>query len=264
MKVRTFCFFAILWCFSCSPGPKKVSGPSHLEYRIDSLVLGTAEEDGLDFFVEDIYIEDSSTLGRAIQKQIQEHLVQNNVNFDDEFQTYQSLFIGLKNERGSLENDGFADLSPWELNQGVKVYLNENGLFGLQSYHSSYTGGAHPNTYSSCLLFRLSDGAELQIDSLLMPGEKEAFTSLAEAKFRLQNQMGEKENLNDAGYWFEGNNFHLSNHIRYQKEGLSIYYNPYEIGPYSMGPIEIFIPYNEVVEIIRPEYRFNTGDNISA
>ena len=36
-------------------------------------------------------------------------------------------------------------------------------------------------------------------------------------------------------------------------KGVHYVYNQYEIAPYSMGPIEITIPFEEVLSIIIPE-----------
>lgn len=256
MFQRRFYFLLLLAFVSCQTEPEKPLGPEKLNYSMDTLLLGDAETAGISFQVEQIIIEDSLEVAQTIQAQIQEHLVQNNVNFDEEFQTYQALFESLQKEREALKEGGYESPAPWDLQQGVEVFLNQNGLFGLRSYHSSYTGGAHPNYYRSSLLYRLSDGAELKLDSIVQHGELEKLSALAEAKLRLTYSLEENATINSAGFWFEENTFRLSSQFSYQPQGLSIYYNPYEIGPYSMGMIEIFIPYGEISDLIRPEYRF--------
>lgn len=254
--MRYWTFLLFLGLISCSEQVEKRVGPDSLSYKTDTLLMGDQLADGIHFQVEDLVILDSNEQGLKVAGQIKEHLVQNNVNFDEEFQSYQSLFESLKTERQTLSKGGYDNPAPWDLQQGIEVFVNENGLFGVHSFHSSYTGGAHSNYYRSSLLFRLSDGQELKLDSILSEGSLHQLNSLAEAKLRAQKGLDEKDPINTAGFWFKDSQFHLSEQFTYQKEGLTLFYNPYEIGPYSMGMVEIFIPYVEIHEMIRPEYRF--------
>lgn len=264
MKVRSFTFLLLSLIVACNSEPPQKLGAQELSFAVDTLILGKAENGGIDFYVEDLQIIDSSEVGKAVNIQVREHLVQNNVNFGQEFETYQSLYRSLKEEREQLEADGFEESAAWDLSQGVEVYLNQEGLFGINSFHSAYTGGAHANSYRSSLLFRLIDGAELKLDSILIPGSKDQIAAKFEAKLRLQYEVGEKESLNEAGFWFAENQFRLSEQFIYKPEGISIYYNSYEIGPYAMGLIEVFLPYEQVVDLIRPEYQFEAPLELDA
>lgn len=263
MIARSLTFLSIFLLFACNQKQKEITGPRELHYEMDTISFGS-EKKGVLFLIEDIRILDTVVPAPTVQKQIEEHLVASNVNFNQEFRSYEALYESMLNERKSFAADGFESPVPWELQQGLKVYLNENGLFGLQSKHMSYTGGAHPNYFISSLLFRLKDGAEMRLDSILLPGEKDRLSTLAEVSLKQQYQVGENEELSAKGFWFEKDEFFLSPTFLYGPEGFTIIYNPYDIAPYSMGSIEIFIPYSQVHEIIRPEYRFESESQLNS
>ncbi len=63
--------------------------------------------------------------------------------------------------------------------------------------------------------------------------------------------------LNDAGYWFDKNNFELNDNFLIKKNGLLFVFNPYEIAAYVYGAIEVFIPYKEIKDLIKDDSVLN-------
>lgn len=47
-------------------------------------------------------------------------------------------------------------------------------------------------------------------------------------------------------------NFEASNNIRMDEDGLTFVYNPYEIGPYSEGVIEVTVKADEMLPLLTP------------
>ena len=81
--------------------------------------------------------------------------------------------------------------------------------------------------------------------------DKQQLTGLAEKKFREMKNMGETDSLKDAGFWFDGNKFALSENFGVTETGLLFFYNPYEIAPWAMGSTELEIPFEEIQTLLK-------------
>lgn len=113
---------------------------------------------------------------------------------------------------------------------------------------SSYLGGAHPNYYISFLNYNLHTQKEVFIEELIT--DKTAFMKLGEQKF-LEARISEYEQQ-DARMedFFFGEGYHLPENFAIKKEGIFLYYNPYEAAPYVLGPTEYLIPYSDLKGMI--------------
>jgi hypothetical protein len=104
-----------------------------------------------------------------------------------------------------------------------------------------YEGGAHGNFGKYCFTIIKKDGHKASWDELV--GNKKEFLATAEAEFRKQSGIGENERFYDI-YRFKDNTFHVNNNFLFDSEGVTFFYNPYEIAPYSAGLIELRLPYS--------------------
>jgi hypothetical protein len=66
--------------------------------------------------------------------------------------------------------------------------------------------------------------------------------------------LADDADLKQAGFSFPGGNFALPENFGFASDGLIFYYNSYDIAPYYFGPTEVRIPYQEVRELLRPEF----------
>jgi hypothetical protein len=53
------------------------------------------------------------------------------------------------------------------------------------------------------------------------------------------------------GYTFPEDRFALNDNYGFSREGISFFFNSYEIAPYVMGPTEVLIPYDRIREWIK-------------
>jgi hypothetical protein len=247
--------------FACNKPAEVKAGPQFLACFVDTInyeLLDSNDNIYLYFSVENLTITDSSLIAVNINRQVNKSLVANNVSFNAEINSYQELFDSTKAEYLRLKKSALPPQQAWEISQAITLSLNQNGLFAYQSEHRTFTGGAHANTFYASQLFRLRDGALLNLDSLLITEEKLRFSEYAEALFRQKYNLSESNDLNATGFWFEHNNFSLPQVFTYNHEGLLLLYNPYEIGPYTMGPITVLIPYPSLLPFLKPNYHLST------
>lgn len=248
-------FFALYACEG--PKPKPV-GPQSLDFRIDTIqkVATLAKgESYFDFFIEDLKIDTkNNALIQAINDSIQARLLSGNINFSGQVDSYQALFDSICAEYQRLLKSDYPPYSAWDLSQSIKVAHNGDGLFSLESTHGAFTGGAHPNVYSSSQLIRLNDGQYLNLDSIIKASKMSELLALGESFFRNEYRIGETASLNEEGFWFEEDRFRFPEVFTLDTAGLHFHYNTYDIAPYAMGHFFIDIPASYLHDFLKPQY----------
>jgi hypothetical protein len=81
---------------------------------------------------------------------------------------------------------------------------------------------------------------------------REIVKSLLVKKFRSAYQLKNDENLTD--YLFE-NDIPITDNFYLTSKGIGFNYNPYEIGPYALGSVSLYIPFSELDPCLNPEFR---------
>ena len=128
-----------------------------------------------------------------------------------------------------------------------------NNIPSLWSYAMDvyeYTGGAHGNRYLLIQNYDLQTGDAVSEQDLFIDDYYEQLkTLLLEALIAQTDEAETKKDLRRLGYSVvdvvPNENFYVT------PEGITYVYNPYEIAPYAMGCIEIFLSWETVRPLIR-------------
>lgn len=108
----------------------------------------------------------------------------------------------------------------------------------------SYTGGAHGSTARTGLCFSLTDGSRVLENDLFKPGYKETLDKLLRARLESKAKSeGFADSIFNRDIEANGN-FYIS------PEGVNYIYGQYEIGPYSLGIIELDLSWDELEPIL--------------
>ncbi|MBN8587091.1 MAG: DUF3298 domain-containing protein [Rhodothermia bacterium] len=155
--------------------------------------------------------------------------------------TLQEVAAQFKNSYTEFRKE-FPDASPMGWNMDIKTkVLQTQPITSLSILSYSFMGGAHPNTYLRLLNFD-AQGNYLEPKKHITDATK--FQAALEKNFRKAREIPEGQTWQDAGL-FE-NTLHLPNEMAFTKEGLHVYYNPYEVAAYVYGPTEFTIPYADL------------------
>lgn len=146
------------------------------------------------------------------------------------------------------DSDGM-DMYRWTMEVGFEI-VEKKDFVCLSSGAWSYTGGAHGNGGSSYDYFLKETGESIEIDYFVV--NMEGLLEIAEEHFREQQQIDEGISLNEVGFWFEDDVFHLSQNFYFSGNEMTFIYNSYEIAPYAAGAIELNVPLDELNGIVRP------------
>ncbi len=188
--------------------------------------------------------ETDSALGE-IQKKIDE-LVAQPVITEEKFDSFEQTAKHFIAEYQNFVREFPDTKQSWEVKRTTKIVFNRIPILSFQHEDFSYTGGAHPNTMIKYYNFKTTTGELLKLDQIINAEKLPDLLTLAESEFRKSAQIDKNKSLEEAGFWFDNNQFYLPDNYLITKEGLKFLFNSYEVAPYSMGQIEFEIPYDKL------------------
>ncbi len=141
----------------------------------------------------------------------------------------------------------------WSYDINTSVYANEFHVLSLALECYSYSGGAHGLPYETRLNFDLRTGERIRLEDILVPDYQAILKADALKYLKLSMQGTVTDRLSDLGLSITQEEFALPENFYLSQAGLSFIYNPYEIGPYAMGFVEVFLPAKVVRKAMRAD-----------
>ena len=154
----------------------------------------------------------------------------------------ENLFqMAIEEVEHSIAND--YPIRVYEAYTDYVVTYNQNCVISLYFDQYVYTGGAHGSTERTSDTWDLQSEDELELSEILpVPDYKDIL--IQQIIEQIQHNISEGNNYYFEDYsslvreQFNVQNFYLS------EEGLVLYFQQYEIGPYSSGILTFTIPYS--------------------
>lgn len=109
---------------------------------------------------------------------------------------------------------------------------------------SSYTGGAHGMYGIECHTYALKEGYEITTADLFGTERLPALTEAIRQKIQANYDADNDQQLIERGFFPEY--IAPTENFRISEEGITFYYNPYEIGCYALGPVEVSLSREEM------------------
>ncbi|MCH6573993.1 MAG: DUF3298 and DUF4163 domain-containing protein [Bacteroidetes bacterium] len=196
-------------------------------------------------------LPDLSTMEK-INSKIQKELLRpigrekNNRNFEELMQNFIDEYKNFKKEFPEAQQE-------WEIERKAVNNFNDDNILSCTFSEYSYLGGAHPNTFLTITNFNLKSGEIIILSDILIDRFLNELNNIAEPIFRKEKELTEDINLTEAGFWFDNDKFSVNNNFTIGKDGLTFFYNNYEITAYAYGPTELFIPYKSIKKLIKPD-----------
>jgi len=116
-------------------------------------------------------------------------------------------------------------------------------IVSIRLDNDSFTGGAHPNSYTSSLLFDLGSGQF--IDPTQIAESPESFRVgaaellLAQAESLEVSTQFFPEYADTIAHWNEGT-------VLFDEAGMTVFFSRFELGPYAMGSVELRLDYAQL------------------
>jgi uncharacterized protein YecT (DUF1311 family) len=131
---------------------------------------------------------------------------------------------------------------------------NDEAMFAVAFAHGSYTGGAHPNTYSRTFNFLMPDGVEVELPELFTARGVKLISDLAIE--RLTDDLS-AHHVSDADWIKRGAGPNGRNFRSFilQPDELALVFDAYQVAAYVAGPQDVTIPLAKLKGTLRADPR---------
>lgn len=142
---------------------------------------------------------------------------------------------------------------PWRYERRIEVLGDTLGVLSLAVSEIGFTGGAHPANEVRFVMFDTHTGRKLRLADLMRDGTRDSLAAIGERAFRRVRKLPDDRPINDAGFWFEGGEFRLTDNVAVTRDGLLFYFNDYEVGPHALGSTQFVLPWQDVRPLVQPD-----------
>lgn len=140
----------------------------------------------------------------------------------------------------------------WQAEQGYALHRPDPNVITVAMTFWAFTGGAHGYGSTSCTLVDLRSGKAVSPADVFAPGTPWLQEVVAIVGADLKKQFVENPGFEDALQPTKlTKTVNGSEHFCWQADKLQIYFNQYEVGPYSAGPYTVDIPYSRLKPLLR-------------
>lgn len=171
---------------------------------------------------------------------------------DNYTEEYRELGNQYYEDIGNLEGDNQPSWYWYELQKSNEILFEDEKILSYSVQHADYTGGAHGSLNVLYYTIDLNELTTVTEESIFKPNYYKFLTTKIIKNLMKNYNVDTPEELLNEGF-FDINEIAPNNNFWINNEGVHYIYNQYEIAPYSMGPIEVTIPYEDIASIIIPE-----------
>lgn len=140
-----------------------------------------------------------------------------------------------------------ADGESWQHSTEMKRLSGLPNVTVIELSVYAFTGGAHGN---SSIVTANIDNRTMQVltlDDIVKPGRLNAFWNVV----RKEHRQWAKVNIDgDLSTW----PFVTTEMFLLRPKAIELQYDPYAIGPYAVGAPRLRIPYDQLIDILEPEW----------
>lgn len=152
-------------------------------------------------------------------------------------------------QAGTAETDSDANITAETDDYNITIIRQDSSLIVLDIYQE-HSGGAHPVSDEEFVNWDTKKDKEIVLDDLFIKDYSYQLNKIAEKIFRKDQGLKPGEPL--TNYFFEDGVFPLNDNFKITPEGLTFFYNMYEIQSYINGDTELTIPYKLIKHLLRP------------
>lgn len=139
-------------------------------------------------------------------------------------------------------------LGPYTLDYDVEILRADGQVFSFKEQITSYTGGAHGNSEIKTYTFDSQTGEQLQLGDVVSDLDglyQYLIQDLGGREEKAGYFEGWEEMVRQAVYGETVDGYTFTLKWALGAEGLEVYFDPYEIGPWAMGAVTVTVPYQE-------------------
>ena len=205
-------------------------------------------------FVEDQSIERSGTVGKVTYTIDLRYprFAGTSADFTAINRSFAEAAAKAARETTPTADAGLDREQEWQAEQGYALFRPDPNTITVALTFWAFTGGAHGYGSTSCTLVDLRTGKTVMPDGVFAPGSPWLKEVVAIVGADLKKQFVDNPGFEDALQTTKlTKTVNTSGHFCWQADKLQIYFNQYEVGPYSAGPYTVDIPYSRLKPLLR-------------
>lgn len=169
---------------------------------------------------------------------------------DNYTKSYRELSEQYYEDKANLDGDDMPPSWYWyDLVKSNDILFQDENITSYVVEHYEYTGGAHGSLSKLFYTIDLDKIITITEEDVFKPNYQKELTSKLIDALVLQYEVNAPEELIEKGF-FDINEIAPNNNFWLDDKGINYIFNQYEIAPYSMGPIEVNIPYKELESLL--------------
>lgn len=137
----------------------------------------------------------------------------------------------------------------------MDVIFNDNNWLVMEMSGSEYTGGAHGNYGVSYMNIDMQQKRVWKMEDV-MTVDSNKLNMLLDAEARRYFAIAATESFEDR---LLTDKVMPNGNICITPTGINFVYNPYEIASYADGIITLFLPYSQMKDLLKPEFKQRMG-----
>lgn len=173
----------------------------------------------------------------------------------DGFESVAAVQHAFISDYSEMKKSDSSYQTPWYEEKSIHVLLQNKRWITLGYQLSAFTGGAHGVHQQHYFLLDRETGERLKLFDFFDSTAIYKLTALADPLFRAEKLIAPSQTYEEAGYWFKDEHFYLNNNFYIHADGITFYYNPYEVSSYANGSTVITIPANKIGKLLRKDWR---------
>ncbi|MDL2222610.1 DUF3298 and DUF4163 domain-containing protein [Bacteroidales bacterium OttesenSCG-928-M11] len=131
------------------------------------------------------------------------------------------------------------------------ILFNRGNVISQVINTYEYTGGAHGLSTTQGLNLDIETGNPIRYNDVFFDYEEDKISDLLLTYLLDKYKVGTKEELNDMGFMFD--KITPSRNFVVNDQGITFIYGQYELGAYTLGIIELFVPYYYIYMYMKPD-----------
>lgn len=173
----------------------------------------------------------------------------------DEFVNEHLLFINDLKTVAKENGEEFSHAPSYAWSVKPEIVSSVNNVVQISLIGDTYMGGAHGMPFLEYLLFDMDLQTQIGFSDVIFSEKVNDFHELAYQSFKEYLNKELKINTDSEIKDYESTwKFELTENFYFGKDGLVLVYQPYEMGSYAQGFIEIVVPYHQLGDILKGQY----------
>jgi hypothetical protein len=172
---------------------------------------------------------------------------------DSFYKKYKKDYLATASDYNKAKAAGF-EMHSWgntyQTMQSDTVSGEKAGILSFTTYIENYNGGAHGSHHTGYYNIDLKTGKLISESDIFKPGYQEALKRAIVEKLLADNKLIKPEQLIEKGF-FDLAELKPNNNFLIAKDGITYGFNEYEIAPYYMGLIKVYLPQSTISSILK-------------